>query len=149
MGGRFRSEMIRAILELIEKLATLIPPPRLNLVRYHGILALMLDPPSPTVSAPPEDALAAPLVPIVSPGRRSRCHRLLGGGRLRLIAALTEPVSVRPFCTGSACRSSSRRLSRLERPTPARLGFRRITLYSTLHCPPSLLVGRRTASKSA
>ncbi|HIL08114.1 MAG TPA: hypothetical protein EYG11_05385 [Candidatus Latescibacteria bacterium] len=26
-------------LELIEKLAALIPPPRLNLLRYHGILA--------------------------------------------------------------------------------------------------------------
>ena len=25
--------------ELIEKLAALVPPPRLNLVRYHGILA--------------------------------------------------------------------------------------------------------------
>ena len=26
-------------LELIEKLAALVPPPRLNLVRYHGVLA--------------------------------------------------------------------------------------------------------------
>ena len=25
--------------ELIEKLAALVPPPRLNLVRYHGVLA--------------------------------------------------------------------------------------------------------------
>ncbi|MBT4096156.1 MAG: hypothetical protein HOE86_00835, partial [Gemmatimonadetes bacterium] len=25
--------------ELLEKLAALVPPPRLNLVRYHGVLA--------------------------------------------------------------------------------------------------------------
>jgi hypothetical protein len=26
-------------LELLEKLAALVPPPRVNLVRYHGVLA--------------------------------------------------------------------------------------------------------------
>lgn len=26
--------------ELLEKLAALVPPPRLNLIRYHGILAV-------------------------------------------------------------------------------------------------------------
>jgi hypothetical protein len=31
--------MIFEPLELVEKLATLVPPPRFNLVRYHGILA--------------------------------------------------------------------------------------------------------------
>ena len=29
----------RAALELLEKLAALVPPPRFNLVRYHGVLA--------------------------------------------------------------------------------------------------------------
>ena len=33
------TQLLLSPLELIEKLAALIPPPRLNLVRYHGILA--------------------------------------------------------------------------------------------------------------
>ena len=33
------THLLLSPLELIEKLAALIPPPRLNLVRYHGILA--------------------------------------------------------------------------------------------------------------
>ena len=33
------THLIRSPQELIEKLAALVPPPRLNLVRYHGVLA--------------------------------------------------------------------------------------------------------------
>lgn len=33
------SHMIFEPLELVEKLAALVPPPRFNLVRYHGVLA--------------------------------------------------------------------------------------------------------------
>jgi hypothetical protein len=33
------THMIFEPLELVEKLAALVPPPRFNLVRYHGILA--------------------------------------------------------------------------------------------------------------
>ena len=62
-------------LELIEKLAALIPPRRLNLVRYHGILApnahersqTVPAPPSPTVSLAPGDSPAAPLRPPSTP----------------------------------------------------------------------------------
>jgi hypothetical protein len=65
------THLLLSPLELIEKLAALIPPPRLNLVRYHGILApnardrsqVVPDPPSPTVSSAPGDALAPPLRP--------------------------------------------------------------------------------------
>ena len=35
--GTYRIEL--SPLELIEKPAALVPPPRLNLVRYHGVLA--------------------------------------------------------------------------------------------------------------
>ncbi len=31
--------LVLSPLELIEKLAALVPPPRLNLIRYHGVLA--------------------------------------------------------------------------------------------------------------
>ena len=33
------THLVLSPLELIEKLAALVPPPRLNRVRYHGILA--------------------------------------------------------------------------------------------------------------
>ena len=33
------TDLVLSPLELIEKLAALVPPPRLNLVRYHGVLA--------------------------------------------------------------------------------------------------------------
>ena len=49
--------------ELLEILATLVPPPRLNLIRYHGILA-----PNARVS--------------------------------KIIAALTEPASIRSYLVG-------------------------------------------------
>ena len=45
-----------AALELIEKLAALIPPSRLNLVRYHGILAPNARDRSQVVPAPPSPA---------------------------------------------------------------------------------------------
>ena len=33
------TQLLLSPLELIEKLATLVPPPRLNLLRHHGLLA--------------------------------------------------------------------------------------------------------------
>ena len=33
------THLLLSPLELIEKLAALVPPPRLNLIRYHGVLA--------------------------------------------------------------------------------------------------------------
>jgi len=65
------THLLLSPLELIEKLAALIPPRRLNLVRYHGILApnahersqTVPAPPSPTVSLAPGDSPAAPLRP--------------------------------------------------------------------------------------
>ena len=61
------THLLLSPLELIEKLAALIPPPRLNRVRYHGILApnarhrsqVVPAPPSPPVSPTPGASLAA------------------------------------------------------------------------------------------
>ena len=105
------THLLLSPLELIEKLAALIPPRRLNLVRYHGILApnahersqTVPAPPSPTVSLAPGDSPAAPLRPHRLPWA-ALLARVFAldvtvcpdcGGRLRLIAALTDPVSVR------------------------------------------------------
>ena len=104
------------VLELIEKLAALIPPRRLNLVRYHGILApnahersqTVPAPPSPTVSLAPGDSPAPPLCPHRLPWA-ALLARVFAldvtvcpdcGGRLRLIAALPDPVSVRRYLHG-------------------------------------------------
>ncbi len=43
-------------LELIEKLAALVPPPRLKLVRYHGVLAPNASDRAQIVPAPTEQA---------------------------------------------------------------------------------------------
>ncbi len=105
--------------ELLEKLAALVPPPRLNLVRYHGVLA-------------PNAADRAQIVPgakeevAMSPGSTSegdsapaqRRHRLAWavllarvwaidvtqcpacGGRMKIVAAVTDPCSIRRYLEG-------------------------------------------------
>ena len=152
-------------MELIEKLAALIPPRRLNLVRYHGILApnahersqTVPAPPSPTVSLAPGDSPAAPLRPHRLPWA-ALLARVFAldvtvcpdcGGRLRLIAALTDPVSVRGYLHGVGLPTEPPSLLPARAPPQQGGGLRRITQYSTLHRPQSLLVGRRTLSKSA
>ena len=37
--GDGTTHLVLSPLELIEKLAALVPPPRLHLIRYHGVLA--------------------------------------------------------------------------------------------------------------
>ena len=85
-------------------------------MRYHGILApnahersqVVPAPPSPTVSLAPGDSPAAPLRPHRLPWA-ALLARVFAldvtvcpdcGGRLRLIAALTDPVSVRGYLHG-------------------------------------------------
>ena len=104
---------------IVEKLAALIPPPRLNLVRYHGILAPNARARSQIVSGPPSCTAATALGAALEPPLRA--HRLTWaallarvfvldvtvcpdcGGRLRLIAALTEPASIRRYLQGVGC----------------------------------------------
>ena len=101
--------------ELIEKLAALVPPPRLNLVRYHGVLApnagfrrLVV----PSCSVLPEASSVG--VSTVSPSRRrlgwaallarvfavdvTRCPSC--GGRLGLVAVLSDPASIGRYLSG-------------------------------------------------
>ena len=104
--------------ELIEKLAALVPPPRLNLIRYHGVLA----PASPdrTQIVPGPGLLTTTEVECDhDPGDGSaigmRRHRVEWakllkrvfqydvtvcpscGGEMKVIAALTEPGPIRKF----------------------------------------------------
>ena len=109
------THLLLSPLELIEKLAALIPPPRLHLVRYHGILAphardrhWIVPGPSVLREAPGPGAASR------SPSRhRLSWAALLArvfaldvtvcpacGGRLQWVAALTDPDSIRTYLTG-------------------------------------------------
>jgi hypothetical protein len=101
-------------LELIEKLAALVPPARLNLVRYHGVLAPNASDRGQIVPGP--SAADEEVVEPCSPGDEQASghgrHRfswavLLArvfridvtvcpecGGPMKIIAALTDPHSI-------------------------------------------------------
>lgn len=96
-----------------EKLAALVPPPRLNLIRYHGLLAPNArdrDRIVPGADDEPEATGVSALPPC--PHRLSWCQLLARvfsidisecpacGGRMRIVAALTEPASIRSYLEG-------------------------------------------------
>ena len=100
-------------LELLEKLAALVPPPRLNLIRYHGLLAPsardrpqivpgMEHEPLPRVRNRPPTLPPSPLLGQTARPRVAidvtQC--LACGGRMRILAALTEPGSIRTYLKG-------------------------------------------------
>ena len=102
-------------MELLEKLAALVPPPRLHLLRYHGVLAPRARARDRIVPAQPvaEPSAADGDASAASCGHRLRWATLLArvfssdlsecaacGGRLRIIAALTDPASIRPYLEG-------------------------------------------------
>ena len=125
-------------MELIEKLAALVPLRRLNLVRYHAILARNARHrrqvvPDLTVPAAPTEACAP--VPVTHPHRLSWAV-LVGrgyalevtswpacGGRLHLTAALTDPASVRRYLSGVGLRSQRLPLTSPRPPPQAEWDF--------------------------
>ena len=122
------THLILSPLELIEKLAALVPPPRVNLVRYHGVFA-------------PNSALRSLVVPAkkdaeeLEKQRGKSKNRLLWaallartfrlemtkcgvcGGRLRVVAAVTDPVSIKTYLEGVGLPSSAPK-RRPARPPP-------------------------------
>ena len=102
-------------MELLEKLAALVPPPRFHLLRYHGVLAPRARARDRIVPAQPG---AEPAAEDASPsaaacGHRLRWATLLArvfssdlsqcaacGGRLRIVAALIDPASIRIYLEG-------------------------------------------------
>jgi hypothetical protein len=119
------THLVLSPLDLIEKLAALVPRPRLNLIRYHGVLApnatareYIVPGPRPD-EAPPEDASsdapcahAAPTY-TPQPAYRLSWARLLArvfhidvtvcpdcGGTMKVIAPLTDPPAIRTYLDG-------------------------------------------------
>jgi len=129
--------------ELIEKLAALVPPPRLNLIRYHGVLAPAAADRSQIVPGPRSLTEASvsgrgDQATPEAPPRRHRVEwaRLLArvfqvdvttcdacGGHMKVIAALTDPSAIRksprPFLPPiSATSNSTRRHKKRPGPCP-------------------------------
>ena len=111
------THLVLSPLELIEKLAALVPPPRLNLVRYHGVLAPNASERKQVVPAlPVADEPSLEPTAVASPQARAHCltwAALLArvfdldgtlspacGGRMRIIATLTEAASIRRYLEG-------------------------------------------------
>ena len=109
------THLVLSPLELIEKLAALVPPPRLNRVRYHGILVpnaagrrLVVPGRSVSPGAPSGGDFS------VSSGRRrlgwsALLARVFAvdvmlcwgcGGRLRLVEVLSDPASIYSYLSG-------------------------------------------------
>ena len=102
-------------MELLEKRAALVPPPRFHLLRYHGVLAPRARARERIVPAQPvaEPAAADGSASAASCGHRLRWATLLArvfssdlsecaacGGRLRILAARTDPASIRTYLEG-------------------------------------------------
>ena len=103
-------------MELLEKRAALVPPPRFHLLRYHGVLAPRARARERIVPAQPvaEPSAADGSASAASCGHRRRWATLLArvfssdisacagcGGRLRIIAARTDPASIRTCLEGA------------------------------------------------
>ena len=99
--------------ELLEKLAALIPPPRLNLIRYHGILAPSARGRAKVVAGGGNEPKAqSDSTHQPCPHRLSWCQLLARvfsidvtecpdcGGQMKIIAALTDPASIRSYLEG-------------------------------------------------
>ena len=107
------SHLLLFPMELLEKLAALVPPPRFHLVRYHGVLA-----PRARDRIVPAKPFAEPSAEDGDTSAPSCSHRLpwatlnarvfssdlsecaACGGRLRVVAALTDPTSIRTYLEG-------------------------------------------------
>ncbi len=128
--------------ELIEKLAALVPPPRVHLIRYHGVLAPHAADRAQIVPGPqeqPQDAekLAANgSVPSAPRCRRLSWAQLLSrvfslevtvcprcGGQMRMIAALTHPDSIRTYLTGVGLPADAPAISPARPPPQQELVF--------------------------
>jgi hypothetical protein len=105
------THLILSPMELLEKLAALVPPPRANLVRYHGVLAPNAKGRSEIVPKKPDDE-------VLRKTRGKSRNRLLWaallartfrldmetcphcGGKMRIVAAITDGASIKKYLDG-------------------------------------------------
>jgi len=105
------THLIFSPMELIEKLAALVPPPRVNLIRYHGVFA-------PHTKNRAAYVPKKPAPEELEKTRGKSANRLLWaallartfglnmevcahcGGKMRFVAALTDPASIKAYLDG-------------------------------------------------
>ena len=131
------SHIVMLPLEFMERLAALVPRPRLHLIRFHGVLAPNAKLRSKIVPAPAERATEPPTDHAQGQGETPRMSwaRLLKrvfdidiehcpncGGALKIIAAIEDPPVIVKI------------LSHLGLPTraPPRAPARRVDLFQTI-----------------
>ena len=101
-------------MELVEKISALVPPPRRNLVRYHGILAPnakqreKVVPGAEKAESPTDEPIAtrrnyrlswAALMARTFGLKLERCS--LCGGEMKVVAVITDPFSIRRYLEGT------------------------------------------------
>jgi hypothetical protein len=105
------THLILSAMELIEKLAALVPPPRVNLVRYHGILAPNAKNRDKVVPKKPDEEelrktrgmsknrlLWAALLKRTFGLDLETCPHC--GGKMRIVAAITDQASIKRYLDG-------------------------------------------------
>ncbi len=117
-GGTGRSDgtisILLSPLELIEKLSALVPPPRQNTVRYHGVLAPHAKDRDKIVPADKETSETSGDEDVAPRKYRLSWSALLArvfqiqadvcshcGGKMRIVAAVTDPNSIRHYSEGT------------------------------------------------
>jgi len=127
------THLILSPMELLEKLAALVPPPRINLVRYHGVLAANAKDRDKIVPAGKRERDEA--------GRAAASKNRLAwaalmarvfqidvlqcdcGGRMRIVAAVTDPASVRRYLDGTGQSAEVPTLAPARAPPQSELDF--------------------------
>ena len=105
------THLLLSATELLEKLSALVPPPRTNLVRYHGVLAPHAKNRKAVVPPKPDDEelkktrgfsknriLWAALLARTFGLKMETCPDC--GGQMRIVAAVTDPASVKTYLEG-------------------------------------------------
>jgi hypothetical protein len=127
------THLILSPLELIEKLAALVPPPRKNIVRYHGVLgphAKNRDKIVPAAEHDSQDQVAAPkryrlkwstLLARVFKIDVETCPKC--GGKMKIVAALTDPASIRQYLKGTGHSAELPELAPARAPPQVEMDF--------------------------
>ena len=128
------THLILSPMELIEKLAALVPPPRQNLVRYHGVLAPNAKLRSSVVPKKPDEKelertrgksknrlLWAALLARTFRLEMEVCAHC--GGPMRMVAALTDAVSVKKYLDGVGLCSTIPQIKPARPPPQEEFGY--------------------------
>jgi hypothetical protein len=120
--------------ELLEKVSALVPPPRRNLVRYHGILAPHAKHRKKVVPNKPDEEelkkirgcsknriLWSALLARTFGLNLETCPNC--GGRMRMVAALTDPASVKTYLDGVGLESEIPTLKPARSPPQTELDY--------------------------